>query len=169
MIPSVDLTSNPRGWKPSGWKPIPACAASGDGQGFTVGGNRWEEKPYVTIDFLLLLLPFSILTGNIPTLAQRTKVTTKDPLRITTHARLAFVTPLTIPTREPLSKGIVPKSHLPKESPPLPRSESPFEDSADFEAVGSTRNARELRFGEVPAGFGPFGSCLAALARRMGG
>lgn len=67
-----------------------------------------EEKPYVTIDFLLLLLPFSILTGNIPTLAQRTKVATKDPLRIATHARLAFVTLLTIHTQE----------HFPKESHP---------------------------------------------------
>lgn len=88
MIPRVDLTSNRRGWKS-----IPAYAGSGDGQGLTVWGNRWEEKPYVTIDFLLLLLPFSILPGNIPTVAQHTKVTTKDSLRVTTHAKLAFVTP----------------------------------------------------------------------------
>lgn len=74
------------------------------------GGNRWEEKPYVTIDFLLLLLPFSILTGNLPTLAQHTKVSTKDPLRITTHARLAFITPLMIPTQKPPSKGFSPAS-----------------------------------------------------------
>lgn len=113
MISNMGLTSNTRGWKP-----IPACAASGDGQGFAVWGNRQEEEPYVTIDFLLLLLPFSILTGNIPTLAQRTKVTTKDPPRIN-HPPHDSHTKTTFQRNPPLSLALSPYLRIPRVPRPL--------------------------------------------------
>lgn len=103
-------------------------------------GNRWEEEPSATIDFLLLLLPLSIPLETFQPWHNAPKSLQK----------ILSGSPPTPGSQFP------PKNPLPKESSPLLCSESTFEDSSGSEAVGSTRNAREPRSGEVPAGFGPF-------------
>lgn len=97
------------------------------------------------------LFPFSLETFQ--PWHSTPKSVQKDPLRITTHTRLAFFTPLTIPTQKPPSKGIPPSSLLRVHSLRIPRILRPLGARGTLRSRGLGRFLLLLvHLGSFPAG-----------------